>query len=227
MPGVELSTDVPTGEIHVLGYFVDLDAGPLQERLAELREGRLRRGERIVEKLSAAGFSVVLARVLELAGDGAVGRPHVARALVEAGHAASIDDAFDRFLVRGQPGYVERLRFTPAEAVRTILAAGGVPVLAHPFHGVEATADVERPVEARIEELVAAGLRGIEVYYDGYDDGAVRALLRLADRHGLIATGGSDFHGPGRAALGSVPMPEHLQLTVVADLRAASRSVRG
>jgi hypothetical protein len=210
----------------VLGYFVDVGTGPLQERLTELREGRLRRGERIVEQLNAAGVPLALERVLAFAGHGAVGRPHVARALVEAGHATSTNDAFDRFLVRGRPGYVERQKLTPPEAVRTILAAGGVPVLAHPLHGVEPSADVARLVEARVEDLVAAGLRGIEVYYDGYDHGAVRLLLKLAERHGLIVTGGSDFHGPGRAPLGSVPMPEHVQATVVDDLRAASSSAR-
>jgi predicted metal-dependent phosphoesterase TrpH len=224
VPGVELSTDVPTGEVHVLGYFVDPEGAVLQARLAELREGRLRRGQQIVERLNAAGVPVSLERVMAFAGEGSVGRPHVARALVEAGLAVSTSDAFDRFLVRGRPGYVERARFTPVEAVRTILAAGGVPVLAHPLHGVADDSDVQALVAARVGELVEAGLHGLEVYYDGYDDAAVRYLAGLAHQHGLIATGGSDFHGPGRTPLGAVRMPEHVQTTVVDDLRAAACS---
>src|SRR4029079_18650328 len=106
-------------EVHVLGYFVVPAAVTLQERLTELREGRLRRGQQIVEKLNAAGVPVERDRGMACAGEGAVGRPHVARALVEAGLAQSVNDAFDRFLVRGRPGYVERARFTPTEAVRT------------------------------------------------------------------------------------------------------------
>lgn len=225
VPGVELSTDVPDGEVHVLGYYVDHTAPDLQSRLAVLREGRLRRGERIVELLNAAGVPLELDRVLAFAGKGAVGRPHVARALVEAGYAESIDDAFGRYLIKGRPGYAERQRFTPTEAVETILAAGGVPVLAHPFHGV-ADDDAKPAVEARIADLVGFGLKGVEVYYVGYEGDARGFLLSLARRHGLIVTGGSDYHGPGRAELGSVPMPQDVQATVVDDLRSARSSGR-
>lgn len=226
VPGVELSTDVPDGEVHVLGYFVDPGNVGLQRQLARLREGRLRRGEKIVELLNAAGVPLSLERVMEFAGGGAVGRPHVARALVAAGQAESINDAFDRYLVKGRPGYVERQKFTPAQSVAAILATGGVPVLAHPFHGVERD-DPYPTVEARVAELVGAGLRGVEVYYDGYEADVREFLLGLARRHGLIATGGSDFHGPGRAALGSVPMPDDVQAGVVAALKNASSSPRG
>ena len=234
VPGVELSTDVPGGEIHVLGYFVDPRSPVLQGKLEMLREGRLRRGHRMVERLNAAGVPIRIERVLEIAGDGAVGRPHVARALVEAGYAESIDDAFIRWLVPGRPGYVERQRFTPVEAVGTILEAGGVPVLAHPLHGLDAgedsrAADAARTfdaaeVERRVAELVAAGLGGLETYYAGYDAAAVAYLERLAAQYGLIRTGGSDFHGPGRAELGSTPMPDDVQAEVVEWLRRAAGS---
>jgi predicted metal-dependent phosphoesterase TrpH len=225
IPGVELSTDVPDGEVHVLGYFVDPANAGLQGKLTTLRDGRLRRGEKIVELLNAAGVPIPLERVMEFAGDGAVGRPHVARALVEAGHAASMNDAFDRYLVKGRPGYVERQKFTPVQAVNAILRAGGVPVLAHPLHGAEGD-DPRSTVEARVAELAAAGLRGVEVYYDGYEDDVRDFLLGVAATFRLIVTGGSDFHGPGRAPLGSVPMPEDLQAGVVAALRDASSSLR-
>ncbi|MFN8540298.1 MAG: PHP domain-containing protein [Thermomicrobiales bacterium] len=132
IPGVELSTHVDAGEVHMLGYFIDPANQTLIDSLARFREAREGRAEGMVERLSAAGAPIRLERVLELAAGGSIGRPHVARALVEAGHAQSVGDAFDRWLVRGRPGYVERFKLTPADAVRLIREVGGVPVLAHP-----------------------------------------------------------------------------------------------
>lgn len=191
IPGVELSTHVEAGEVHILGYFIDPADPALSQALARFRAARAGRAETIVARLAAAGVPIAYARVLELAGGGAIGRPHVARALVEAGHAASINDAFERYLVRGRPGYVERYRLTPPDAARLIRAAGGVPVLAHP-HSV---ADLD----ATLPALLAAGLGGLECYYGDYDEPRKRDLLALAARHGLVPTGGTDFHGPGLA----------------------------
>ena len=201
VPGVELSTHVAEGEVHVLGYFIDPEHPRLVEALARFREAREGRASAIVGRLAAVGATIDLARVLEIAGGGSIGRPHVARVLVESGHASSINDAFDRFLVRGRPGYVERYRLTPPDAVRLVRAASGVPVLAHP-HSV---ADLDR----LLPELVAAGLGGLECHYGDYDDGLKRDLLALAARHRLVATGGTDFHGPGfgRRLLGATIVP--------------------
>jgi predicted metal-dependent phosphoesterase TrpH len=201
IPGVELSTHVEAGEVHVLGYFIDPANSALRAALAQFREAREGRAATIVERLTAAGAPIQLERVLSFA-SGSIGRPHVARALVEAGHATSINDAFERGLVRGRPGYVERYRLTPADAVRLIRAAGGVPVLAHP-HSADDLAQL-------LPELVAAGLAGIECYYGDYDDARKRSYLALAARYDLVPSGGTDFHGTGvahRRPLGGTWLP--------------------
>lgn len=201
IPGVELSTHVEVGEVHVLGYFVDPAHPGLAAALARFRDAREGRARQIVERLGAAGVPIRYERVLRFAGEGAIGRPHIARALIEAGHAVSISDAFDRYLARGRPGYVERYRLTPPEAVRLIRTAGGVPVLAHPH-----SAD---NLEALLPALVATGLGGLECYYGDYDDLRKQELLALARRYDLVPTGGTDFHGPGihQRPLGGTPVP--------------------
>ena len=190
VPGVELSTaGRDGGEIHLLGYFVDRDDSDLRAGLAAYAQARLVRLDHIVDCLAASGIRVDPDHVKRLAGPGTVGRPHIARALVELGHVASIGDAFDRYLASGRPGFVPRPRVEPERAIELIRAAGGVPVLAHPL----GTGDVE----ATVARLAPAGLRGLEVDYGEYDE-ATRADLRaIADRWDLVATGGSDYHGPG------------------------------
>jgi hypothetical protein len=186
----------------MLGYFIDPADPALLDALARFRAAREGRAETMVARLTAAGAPIDLGRVVALAAGGSIGRPHVARALVEAGHAASIGDAFDRWLIRGRPGYVERFKLTPPDAVRLIRAARGVPVLAHP-HSADDLA-------ALLPDLLAAGLAGIECYYGDYDDLRKRDYLALAARHGLVATGGTDFHGTGvahRRPLGGTYVP--------------------
>ena len=215
IPGVELSTgDDTVREIHLLGYFVDPEDAALQDALAEFAEGRRVRIARIVERLAAAGAPVDLDRIMALARGGTVGRPHVARAMIERGHVATVGEAFERYLRSGQPGFVPRYRVTPERAISLVTAAGGVATLAHPL----GTGDVE----GTVARLVPAGLGGLEVYYGEYDDPTRAALRQIADRWGLIPTGGSDFHGvgfkPGRD-LGGPPVPRE----AVDRLRAASR----
>lgn len=203
IPGVELSTRVDEGEVHVLGYYVDRFSPHLGTELARFRQARADRAATMVERLSKVGAPVDLRRVHELAGGATIGRPHVARALIEAGHARSVDDAFSRFLVRGRPGYVERYRLTPAAAVDLLRRTGAVPVLAHPHSAAN--------VEALLPELLAAGLCGLECYYGDYDEDRRVRWLKLAERHQLIPTGGTDFHGgsaPHRRPLGSVSVPQ-------------------
>lgn len=189
VPGVELSTSVDTGELHVLGYLIDHHNPELESRLSEFRDARRSRAVRIVERLNEIGVIVDLARVREMAGAGSIGRAHVARALIEAGHVTSIDEAFDRFLGRGKPAYVPRLRLTPVDAVHLVHASGGVAVLAHPF-----TVD---DLDTTLPQLVSAGLGGLEVYYSLYNNEQQVQLAEIARRFELVPTGGSDFHGSG------------------------------
>lgn len=189
MPGVEINTDISGGgEAHILGYELSPGDAALARNLALLRGARERRGERMVANLRAAGFDVTWERVREIA-HGAVGRPHVARALIERGYATDVSDAFDRYLSRGRPGFSPRYKLSPQDAVRIIRAARGVATLAHPARIAE--------LETRVlPALVEAGLEGLECYYGQYDEATVTWLLGLARRFGLIATGGSDYHGP-------------------------------
>jgi len=202
VPGVELSTTIPGPEIHILGYFVNRDDPAFVGRLAELARDRVDRISNVVRLLNEAGYPVDLDRILAEADEGTVGRPHVARALVALGAATDTNDAFARFLRRGTVGWWPRAPFAAEDAVRMLLDNGAVPVLAHPF----STGDPE----GMAARLSAAGLRGFEVYYGDYDAGQQARLLQVAQRHGLIPTGGSDFHGPnyreGRT-LGSVEVP--------------------
>jgi predicted metal-dependent phosphoesterase TrpH len=190
IPGIEVNTDLPKGqgEAHVLGYFVAREDPAFQETLRFLREARAQRGERIVTSLRAAGVEISWERVREIA-HGAVGRPHVAQALIEAGYAENTSGAFERYLVPGKPGYMPRFRLPAEEAIRFIRSAYGVPVLAHP-------AGIPGLEERLLPSLVAAGLQGLECYYGPYDDATVARLVGLANQHGLIPTGGTDYHGP-------------------------------
>ncbi len=220
IPGVEINTDVPGTEVHVLGYFVDHTDPHLRRELARLRDGRIGRAQRMAEKLAEMGAPVRFERILEIAGEGAVGRPHVAQALLEAGHVASFEQAFEQYIGRNSPAYVERLKFTPAEACALIRQAGGVPVLAHPvffdrYGAVKAPFDLD----AMLPELIAAGLKGLEVYYPGYDVVTVAYLMAIARRYELLHTGGTDFHGvrANEPDLGGVYVP----MKTVHRLRAA------
>ncbi len=202
IPGVELSVDIAEAEVHLLGYWVDLDNREFQQLLAWSRDGRVNRARRILEKLAELGMPVEWERVRELAGDGAVGRPHIAQAMVAKGYVSDIREAFELYLGRGRPAYVERERLTPEQGIRSVLAVGGLPVLAHP-------AEIEG-LEGLLPGWVGAGLAGIEVYYAGYTPEVVGRLLGLADHYGLIPTGGTDYHGfgtPHEVLPGSVDVP--------------------
>ncbi|MGH9173148.1 MAG: PHP domain-containing protein [Vicinamibacterales bacterium] len=201
--GIELSTDVTAGETHILGYGVDPDSRLLCETLASYRRARAERAERIVERLRDLGVELPVGSVRPSGANASVGRPHIARALVAAGHAISVADAFDRYLGEGKPAYIPTERKpTPPEAIQLVLAAGGLPVHAHPF-----TSD---RFPDSLPELIEAGLAGIEVFYGEYTPEQRARLAQIARQHGLLATGGSDYHGErfkeGRE-LGSVDLP--------------------
>jgi predicted metal-dependent phosphoesterase TrpH len=202
IPGVELSTDVPHEEVHVLGYFLDWQNQRFQGRLDRLRRSRLERGQKMLAKLKRLGIEISWHRVQELAGDGAVGRPHIALAMMEAGHISSLEEAFDRYIGRNGPAYVEREKITPAKAVQLLTDASALPVLAHPR-------DLQS-LDSLLLELKEAGIIGIEVYYQDYDQEAIERLLAIARQHDLLPLGGSDFHGIGGAHerdLGDIPLP--------------------
>ena len=187
IPGIELSTDVPGSEIHVLAYFIREKDPDLQESLRRFRLGRLDRGKSMVEKLRGLGLDLEWNRVQEIAGDGSVGRPHVALAMVEKGHVKNTQEAFDLYIGRNGPAYAEREKLTPEDAVRMINRWGGAAVLAHP---------AEIPdLDNTLESLKDAGLLGMEVYYARYTEDKVRGLAEFARRHGLEPCGGSDYHG--------------------------------
>ena len=213
IPGVEINSEGNWGDLHFLGYFVDPAYGPLRERLQTLRDARLGRAREMVKRLRDMGMPLEWGRVGALAGGESVGRPHVARALLERGYVKTFREAFDRFIGNDGPAYVPRLRLSPAEAIETIVEAGGVPVIAHPAQSGSA-------VVARIPELVDDGLRGVEVYFPDHSPDDVERLLEVCQRYGLLATGGTDFHGGNitENPLGSVYVP----LACVERLREAA-----
>ncbi len=214
VPGIELSTAVEAGEVHVLGYFIDPQQPVLRAHLERLVEARRERAARIVEQLRRLGFPFTLEDLETVAQGGTITRAHAARLLLTHGYVSSIDEAFDRYLGRNRPAYVPRSYPSPRQAVEIILAAGGVPVLAHPL-SVDA-------LESVLAELVSAGLAGLEAWYAEYPPEIQRELVELARRWDLIPTGGSDYHGPAFRAgreLGSVEVP----LEIVAALEARAR----
>ena len=181
VPGIEMSTAFEGADLHILGYYIDPDHGPLRERLG------------------AMGLSVDIDEVLELAGPGVIGRPHVAEAMVRAGLVTDFDEAFERYLGAHAPAYVARPAFSPGEAIQLIHAAEGVSVLAHPGSQMP---------DGVIERLCGSGLRGIEVWHPQHGAATVRRYQALAQRLGLLTTGGSDFHGEHRSVdLGELPVP--------------------
>ena len=226
--GVELSTDVPGSEIHLLGYFLDHEDPGLQGALRAFRDGREGRARRMVERLAELDVPVSWERVEELSDGGAIGRPHIAQAMVEAGYVEYPKDAFDRYLGRNGPAYVERVRLTPAEAVRMVVENGAVPVMAHPTFSVpHMDDDGIAELHGILVELRGEGLAGVEVYYGRYEPDVVALLKSMADELGLIPCGGSDYHAsgnPGEARPGDVGPPA----SSVEALRAAGASlVRG
>lgn len=213
VPGVELSCEVPGAEVHILGYLCDFDDGPLADLLRRMREGRIARAAQAVEQLRRAGFPIELSRVMEL-GQESVGRPHIAAALVEAGYADSVRAAFDRFLVRGRPGYAPRPKLSPIEAITTIRDAGGVPVVAHP-----GLIGDDKWVTAFIE----AGALGLEAYHSDHNSAQAAKYARWAEEKGLLVTGGSDSHG-AKGARPVLPGNVRVTLNAVDALFEAARA---
>jgi len=187
IPGVELSTLAPGNEVHVLGYFIDYTDPELRAALADSRNSRRERAQAMIAKLKGLGIHIDWQRVQQIADNASIGRPHIALAMLEKGYVTSFKEAFTKYISCGGPAYAERCKITPAEAVALIIKADGLPVLAHPT-------TINDP-ETMIAQLKAAGLVGMEVYYNGYTDDERNSLARMASKYNLIATGGSDYHG--------------------------------
>jgi predicted metal-dependent phosphoesterase TrpH len=210
VPGLEINCDVDGGEVHILGYGVDHEAAWFQEFLRAQRDERRARVVRIAERLAELGLPIEVGEVFALVKEGSAGRPHVAQVMVQRGYVKTVREAFDRYLRTGGPASVPRRRLTPAEAIDVIRRARGVPVLAHP-----GLADMD----GIIPGLVEAGLMGIETYYAEHSPGKTSAYRDLCRRLGLVATGGSDFHGlPGNRV--NPPGTPAVPLAVWDELRA-------
>jgi len=213
VPGIELSSNSGNAEIHLLGYFIDPESPQLAQHLAWCRTKRIDRIVAICAKMTASGRPLSLDDVLVFAGEGSAGRPHVAQAMIAKGYVASIPEAFQRYLGMGKPAYVRRENISPVAAIGVIREAGGAAVLAHPYASPACL--------QLLPELITAGLAGLEAWYGEYEQSGREHLAAIAMRHGLIATGGSDYHGDGfkeGRGLGTVDVP----FSTIAELRAAA-----
>ncbi len=185
IPGLELSSESEGMDLHILGYFIDINNRTLQQKLGEMKEARYIRARKMVENLNRQGIDLRFETVLAMAGIGAIGRPHIAAALLKEELVYSFREAFDKFLGYGLPAYVEKYKMQPGEVFDLVKQAGGVPVLAHP--GVTG-------IDDRIPEFIHAGVQGIEVYHSEHSSADQQNYLKIARRNGLAITGGSDFH---------------------------------
>ena len=197
LTGVEISAAHPpffpgSGSFHILGYDIHLDNRDLNQALSKLQDARKNRNPAILKRLNKLGFGISLDEVKQEVGEGQLGRPHIAYAMVKKGFAASIDEAFDKYLGPHGPAYVDKYRIECEQAIHTIRAAGGVPVLAHP-----ALLNIEndQKLDTLLQNLMKIGLAGIEVYYPGHSPQQIRQYTELARKYGLLITGGTDFHG--------------------------------
>jgi len=212
VPGCEVSCRFLDRSVHVLVYFVEEPEGPLQDELALLRHDRVSRNRALIARLVELGLPVTYDElVAEADSEESAGRPHVAAILVRKGIVSNVPEAFDVWLGDGRPAYVPKARISPAEIAGLARRSGGVAVLAHPF-----TLDLTHSeLDAAVGELAEAGLSGLEAYYGRYSPDQRRGLVDMAQRHGLVATGGSDYHGTVKADLsvgrgtGDLSVPDH------------------
>jgi predicted metal-dependent phosphoesterase TrpH len=220
VPGIEINCDVEGAEIHILGYCMEYAAEWFQAFCRSQREERRQRVHRMAERLASLGLPIDPEEVFALVREGSAGRPHVAQVMIARGYVKSVREAFDKYLASGRPGHVPRKKLAPADAVRLIRKAGGVPVFAHP-----GLADRD----TLIPGLIDAGMMGIECYYPEHSAAQRAGYVQICKERGLVATGGSDFHGPKvrAATLGSptVPLAAWEELQAKAAEARASRPV--
>jgi len=196
MPGIEISCDVPRpATMHLLGYGVDLVSPVLLDLTTRLIGGRNDRNPRIIQKLNELGVAITMEEVEAEAGGNVVGRPHIAAILHRKGYVSSIKQAFDKYLAQGAPAYFDKERLTARQAIELVQQSGGLAVLAHP---VQLRTENDAQLERIVKDLTDLGLAGIEVIHSDHDAALVEKYTSLADRYGLLKTGGSDFHGTNK-----------------------------
>ena len=198
--GVEISADWPQGTLHILGYFFGSFPHSLGQGLKELQDNRAKRNLEMIAKLQNLGFAVSEDDIVRASGGGQIGRPHFAKVMVGKKYVKSMEEAFDRYLGKGKPAYVEKDRINPEEAIQMINKSGGIPVLAHPTTLAEYDSGGMPALLARLQEN---GLRGMEVFYYSHTEPDTNRLQNLAQRFNLLVTGGTDFHG---ANLGDIQL---------------------
>ena len=226
IPGIEISAEFSPGSMHLLGYFLDIHHPLLIEKLKNLQEARAERNPKIVQKLNRLGIQLNYDDVVEASGGGQVGRPHFAQVLLERGYVRSIQEAFERFLKKGAPAYADKFRFRASEAIHFINESNGVAVIAHPNTlGVNGNS----ALETLLLELVKEGLRGIEVYYPEHSSTDIARYKFLAEKYGLVMTGGTDYHGMegNELDIGVGRGDMRLPYSIVEELKTAQNQPRG
>ncbi len=204
VPGVEMSCNVNGTDVHILGYYIDYQDQKVRDFFAHIREFRRKRAEKMVAKLNELGagrWQVTLKMVEEIAGEGVIGRPHIAQALVEVGAVTNLSEAFEKYIGYDGPAYIPKMRLTPAQAIRFIHQAGGVAVVAHP---------ATYGNDSLVYNVIGAGVDGIEVWHPEHNQRATDLYREMAEKNGLLLTGGSDCHGGrkwNRIYLGDIKVP--------------------
>ncbi len=197
IPGIEFSTEYHGKDIHIIGLYINHKSPLLHTRLRAFVDSRVKRNQKMCGLLQKAGIDVTYQALLESFPDAVITRAHYAKYMLTCGYVKTMREAFDRYVGDGCPCYVPREKVTPVQAVQLILEIGGIPILAHPtlYHLTE------EQLEQLTAELKAAGLKGVEAVYSTYTDAEERSIRRLASRHGLLVSGGSDFHGANKPGL--------------------------
>ncbi len=225
LSGVEISSYPPesfysSGSFHILGYGIDIEDLALNDSLEKFRRAREDRNPKIISRLNNAGVDISINEVIQEAGGGLVGRPHIAKLLLKKGYVVSIKDAFNKYLAKGQLAFVDKYRIDCENAIKLIRNAGGIPVLAHPD-----TLDMKASeIEKLLKEMMYFGLLGLEAYYANHSPEQTEKYCQLADKLGLLITGGSDFHGSFKDGVdlgtgnGDLSVPYHLYETLIKAL---------
>ncbi len=223
--GIEISAEYSPGTMHILGYCIDDGSTALAAKLAELQDAREKRNPQIASRLQSLGFDIGYDEVVEMAGNQVVGRPHFARMMIQKGYVGSMQEAFDRFLKKDADAYVEKARLSPGDSIALIHEAGGVAVLAHPYQ-LKLLSYEE--LDQLVGELAELGLDGIEAVYSRHSAAERSSYAEVATQHGLLITGGSDFHGSYKpdinivTGLGDLEVP--YELLGALKERAAARA---
>lgn len=224
VPGVELSTDYNGKDIHIVGLFPDWDTPAFKEEIKNFADARVYRNQKMCRLLQADGYDVEYEKVLALHPDTVLARPHFAQYMMDKGIVSSIQQAFDEFIGDGCPYFVPREKITPQKAVQFLLKFHGVPILAHPLHYKLSDEDLE----VLVTTLCEVGLLGIEVYYNNHTPADTEHIAQIAQQHGLLPSGGSDFHGTRKPGIdmgtgyGNLFVPE----TILPPIREASERLR-